>query len=450
MDGQSLFPTDAGTPQGGVVSPLLANIALHGLETHITTAYPPERCGIAWKPQVIGYADDFLVLHPDASVIAEVQERVGAWLAEMGLELKPSKTRITHTLSSDHGQPGFDFLGFNVRHYPVGRCHTGKTTRRRPLGFKTIIKPSKDALRRHNQSIAAIVRRHRTAPQVALISRLNPIIRGWSGYYSTVVAKKLFAKLDHEMWCRLRRWALRRHPRKGVRWVVRKYWRRERGRWDFGSVDGPQLRNYAQTPIRRHVKVAGSKSYYDGDWAYWASRLGKHPQVPPWIARTLKRQDGKCAWCGLYLTTEDLYELDHRRPTSQGGRHVWTNWQIIHRHCHHSKTAQDQTDAAEVLTDKGQLIEEPDEPKGSRPVCAVRRSVVSLAQPGRTWRNVLGSNGLPKAERQRRTTACQQSSDPPEGVDGDALLDPHDMVKATLLEAQSPDGECAHPSAQRL
>ncbi len=88
--------------------------------------------------------------------------------------------------------------------------------------------------------------------------------------------------------------------------------------------------------------------------------------------------------------------------------------------------------------------------KTARPVCAVRRSVVSLVQPGRTWRSVLGSNGLPKAERSMGTTACQQSSDPPEGVDGDALLDPHDMVKATLLEVQSPDGECAHPSVQRL
>lgn len=368
LDGQTLFPTEAGTPQGGVLSPLLANIALHGLETHITAAYPTEQCGIAWKPQVIRYADDFVALHPDKEVISEIRERVNAWLAKMGLELKPSKTRITHTLNAADGTPGFDFLGFTIRHHPVGKCHTGKTTRGRPLGFKTIIKPSTDAVSRHNRSIAAIVRQYRTAPQAALIARLNPIIRGWSRYYSTVVAKKLFDKLDHEMWCRLRRWATRRHPRKAMRWVVRKYWRRDRGSWDFGGKTGPQLRNYAKTPIRRHTKVSGAKSYYDGDWVYWASRLGNHPQVPAWIARTLKQQGGKCAWCGLHLTLEDLYELDHRRPTAQGGTHRWTNWQIIHGHCHDTKTAQDRIGAVEVPADKGHVVEEPDEPKGSCPV----------------------------------------------------------------------------------
>src|SRR5205807_4369427 len=104
-----------------------------------------------WQPQVIRYADDFLVLHRDRAVIEQAKEVTSTWLADMGLELKPSKTRITHTLHQGEGNVGFDFLGWHIRQYPVGKTHTGKTGGRnsQPLGFKTIIKPSQEAVRRH-------------------------------------------------------------------------------------------------------------------------------------------------------------------------------------------------------------------------------------------------------------------------------------------------------------
>ena len=123
MDGQALFPTTEGTPQGGVLSPLLANIALHGFETVIREAFPERKPGtnVHWKPNVVRYADDFVVMHEDETVIQQVQQLATAWLAGMGLELKPSKTKITHTLSTHNGNVGFDFLGF-VRH---GSCTRG-------------------------------------------------------------------------------------------------------------------------------------------------------------------------------------------------------------------------------------------------------------------------------------------------------------------------------------
>ena len=191
-----LIPTTEGTPQGGVISPLLANIALHGFESVIRDAFPERKPGtnIHWKPIVVRYADDFVVMHEDETAIHQVQQRAIAWLAGMGLELKPSKTKITHTLSTHNGNIGFDFLGFTVRQFPAGKTHTGKSGGKgrvsTPLGFKTIIKPSHEAIRRHSLALAEIVDQHKPAPQAALIARLNPVIRGWATYYAPVQSKK--------------------------------------------------------------------------------------------------------------------------------------------------------------------------------------------------------------------------------------------------------------------
>jgi len=152
MDGDTLFPTREGTPQGGVISPLLANIALHGLETEIQSRFQRnKRAGttmMMWTPAVIRYADDFVVLHRDEGVVRECQRIAQDWLKGMGLELKSSKTRIGHTLKEMDGTAGFDFLRFTVRQFPVGKYHTGKQGGK-ALGFKTIIKPSKKKVKLH-------------------------------------------------------------------------------------------------------------------------------------------------------------------------------------------------------------------------------------------------------------------------------------------------------------
>ena len=147
LDGETLFPTKEGTPQGGVVSPLLANVALHGLEWEIGSHFPAlKRVGevtTTWKPTIVRYADDFVVLHREEGVVRECQAIAQEWLKGMGLELKPSKTRVGHTLKEVEGRSGFGFLGFTIRQFPVGAYRSGKGTGGKPLGFKTIIKPSK-------------------------------------------------------------------------------------------------------------------------------------------------------------------------------------------------------------------------------------------------------------------------------------------------------------------
>lgn len=149
MDGGKLFPTAEGVPQGGTISPLLANIALHGLETIVAEKFP--RTEKHRVPLLVRYADDLVVFHAERQVIEGCQSLISEWLRGMGLELKPSKTRITHTLTVADGKPGFDFLGFHLRQFPVGKTKTGTNGHGKPLGFKTIITPSKTAIKRHVQ-----------------------------------------------------------------------------------------------------------------------------------------------------------------------------------------------------------------------------------------------------------------------------------------------------------
>ncbi len=367
MDGAALFPTDTGAPQGGVLSPLLMNVALHGLETALTMAFPTSKDGHRWRPRIIRFADDLVVLHRDYHAIAQAQDIAASWLQEMGLTLKPSKTRIGHTLHPVEGTAGFDFLGFHVRQYPVGSTKTGKTGQGIPLGFTTLIKPAKAAQHKHLHQMHEEVRHRRASSQEGLIQRLNPIIRGWSNYYATVSAKRTFIRMDTGLYANLRRWAHRRHPDKSAWWISEKYWHPREGQWTFKTSDGIKLWRHSDTPIRRHTKVTGTRSPYDGDWVYWATRLGRHPETPRTWATLLKRQGGRCSWCGLYFKHgEDMVELDHIIPTSRGGDGKTTNLQLLHGHCHDVKTAKDKV--VEGTPDKNHTTEEPCERKRTRTV----------------------------------------------------------------------------------
>ena len=350
MDGKNLFPTHEGTPQGGVISPLLANIALHGMEERVKQ-YARTLKGNKSKNEqaltLIRYADDFVILHEDLKVIKECQEILKQWLAEMGLELKPSKTRISHTLETYDDYVGFDFLGFNIRQYQVGKHHGAKSSKGVKLGFKTLIKPRAEKVKSHLKKLGEVVNSQKSSPQVALIKRLNPIIRGWSNYYSSVVSSKTFTDCDYYFFEKLKRWAYRRHPMKNKTWIMRKYWHTEgKDNWVFSTREGKnpfKLARHLDTKIVRYVKVKGDKSPYDGDLIYWSSRMGKHPEMPPEKAVLLKRQQGRCAYCGLYFQDGDILETDHIIPKSKGGKNNRDNKQLLHRHCHDSKTALDKT-----------------------------------------------------------------------------------------------------------
>ena len=345
MDNKKLFPTNEGTPQGGVISPLLANIALHGLENRIkqfAETLPGRKVTNRKSLNLIRYADDLVVLHKDLNIIQRCQQIITDWLKDMGLELKPSKTRITHTFYKYEGNVGFDFLGYTVRQFKVGNYRADKDTRGRSLGFNTLITPSKEKILLHSEEIGRIIDSHRYAPQAALISRLNPVIIGWTNYYSTVVSKQTFNKLDYLTYQKLRAWAIRRCTNSNKTEIADKYWRRLRkDNWCFSTHEGLKLSRYKDTPIKTHIKVEGKSSPYDGNLVYWCIRMGKHPEMTKRLASLLKFQKGRCTHCGLFFKSDDLIEVHHITPRSNGGKDKWDNLQALHRHCHDEKTAID-------------------------------------------------------------------------------------------------------------
>ncbi len=298
LDGDELFPTNEGTPQGGVISPLLANIALQGLESLITKAflhkvhykYGRENgkkiqtyMGYTPKAHVIRSADDFVILHENIEVTLNCKGLVTEWLKEIGLELKESKTRICHTLlEHNNNPPGFDFLGFNIRQFPAGKYRTAHDRYGNQLGIKTIITPSKTKVKEHYETIAKIVDTHKAVPQKALIHRLNPIIQGWANYYSCVVSKDVFNR--HQIFWKLASWAKRRHSHKSSAWRDNKYWKTIEGTKRFTCVkDGKimaVLKQHKHTPIERHIKVKGNASPDDGNLKYGVLEKEKLPEYP--------------------------------------------------------------------------------------------------------------------------------------------------------------------------
>lgn len=348
-------PTSEGTPQGGVISPLLANIALHGMETRLETEFPSDKKG-RWiggfktfkrqigVPRLIRYADDFVILCEELSIVKRCQEIIAEWLKDIGLELKPSKTRLTHTLNEiAKEKPGFNFLGFHIRQYKVGKDHSGKLPGKgkRKLGFKTIVKPSPEKIKAHYQELVGWTDRFKGDCVAAMITKLNPIIRGWCNYQSPWHSKATFSKVKNLMWNKLWRWAKRRHPNKGKKWIRKKYFRSVKNdNWSFSTSKKGEnpltlLKHDAFPASVEYIKVEGKRSPYDGDWAYWSTRIGdKYKVLEPQKARLIEGQKGKCVYCGLKFLPEDNLEKHHLNPKSKGGNNSDKNMAIIHLHCH--------------------------------------------------------------------------------------------------------------------
>ncbi|MCY7337137.1 MAG: group II intron reverse transcriptase/maturase [Chamaesiphon sp.] len=285
-----------GTPQGGVISPLLANIALHGLEQVILKEFPElrERNRETWfhkkgttflSPNVIRYADDFVILHGDKTVVQRCREIVSEWLNGMGLELKPEKTRLSHTFKpelSEDGKAGFDFLGHHVQQYPSGKYQSARSTFGKILGFNTLITPTKKASKVHQEKIKEIIIKHRSSTQVALIDELNPVIRGWSNYYANSDIKTVgeSSRQDYLTYLKLRRWAKRR-CKNNISAGHEKYWHTENGsNWVFSAKKDKKsfklnLHREVTCSSNQYVKVKGDKSPYDGDLVYWSTRMGQ-------------------------------------------------------------------------------------------------------------------------------------------------------------------------------
>lgn len=378
LDTNGFLPSESGTPQGGIISPLLTNIALHGLENklyELTKTWKGGKRANAESIAFIRYADDFVFFHESLQKVKEAKILIEEFLKPIGLKLKESKTTIVHTTE------GFDFLGFNIRTYTLKGYHnSGKNSTGGRLGFKTLIKPSKKAIKKHYDQLTDIIDRYSSCTTSELIIRLNPIIIGWCNYYRWVCSKDTFAKLDHMIWGKLWAWCKRRHSNKSAKWVRNKYFKRltfyKGGKivsreWQLSERDNI-LYKHADAEVKSgsFVKVKNTRSPFDGDWKYWGARGASLPGSPPKLALLLKRQKGKCAHYGHNFYGDDLIEIDHITPISLGGRNYLNNKQALHKHCHDIKTRNDGSyqHKSSSAYEKGQIRGERNEVKVSRSV----------------------------------------------------------------------------------
>jgi RNA-directed DNA polymerase len=270
----TLLPPEAGTMQGSPLSPLRATIALHGLETALTKAFPRSGSRNGQSPTVVVYADDLVIRHRERPVVERGQQLVAEWLRPMGRALQPHKTRSTHTRETTDDTPGCDFLSFHLRQYPVGKPKAGRNCRGRRHGFKTRITPSRSAIMRQRTTGHQPMARHKPAAQHRRIDALTPRIRGGSNYYRHVSSAQVFRPLDNTRYMQLRAWAMHRHPHTSTHWIMGKYWRIDTGQGGRfqAPTQGHALSGHAQTPLRPQVKVQGTRSPYDGAWVYGSIR----------------------------------------------------------------------------------------------------------------------------------------------------------------------------------
>jgi RNA-directed DNA polymerase len=308
--GKGFSPTRAGTPQGGVISPLLLNIALHGREEaagvrYLTGSRAGEVAGTS--PALTRYADDLVVCCHTRQQAEQVKARLAAWLAPRGLAFNEAKTRIVRL----DGE-GFEFLGFHLRRYPNG---------------KLLIKPSVTAIKRFRKRLAREFRALRGANVAAVLAKITPITRGWVAYYRTVVSSKVFTALTDYLWKLTYKWACWSHPNKPKRWIIQRYYGRfdkfRNDRWVFGNRDtGAYLPKPSWTDIVRHTLVKGGASPDDPDLAeYWAQRRHKvKPPLDTYTVRLLSRQAGRCTLCGENLLIPD------QPPQSPQGWEWWFLW----------------------------------------------------------------------------------------------------------------------------
>ena len=327
MDKHLLLPTEAGVPQGGVISPVIMNLALTGLERHIHAAFPAYQGAHRTQVHVIRFADDFVITGRSKDVLEQdVRPLVEQFLAERGLELSQEKTRITNI------EEGFDFLGTQVRKYHG----------------KLLCTPAKKNVRTFLETIRGIVKGHKQAITGNLILQLNPVIRGWAQYHQHGASKRTFAYVDHQIFTLLWQWARRRHPHHSLAWIREKYFRSEEGNnWVFfGQVTRPdgtfqdvRLFRASSVPIRRHTKIKGEANPYDPQWEpYFEARLGirmaRNVRGRRSLLRLWKEQEGLCAVCHQRLTQLTGWHAHHIVWRTHGGSDRAENRVLLHPNCH--------------------------------------------------------------------------------------------------------------------
>lgn len=315
-----LFPTEEGTPQGGVISPILANMTLDGMQKVLANRFHTNcrgkidlRFKNAHKVNLVRYADDFIVTAATKEIAEEAKMLICDFLQTRGLELSEEKTVITHI------EDGFDMLGWTFRKFKG----------------KLIIKPSKKSVKALNASLHnTVLERGKAWKQEDLIRALNRQLRGWANYHQSVCAKDTFSRIDHTLYEMLWRWARRRHPKKNRKWITANYWHSKGLRnWVF-STDNVELMRLGEVPIVRHTKVRMNANPYL-DTEYFTQRKFQNgtKRLSGKFKKIWRNQHGCCYHCGLPMEISDERKIFYKIPKSMGGKDEVPNMAYVHKHC---------------------------------------------------------------------------------------------------------------------
>jgi len=322
IDQNVLYPTNAGTPQGGIISPVLANLTLDGLEAAIANQ-PHRGSKRQAKLHLIRFADDYVITASSQELLEDIAPGVEEFLDARGLEVSAEKTRITDL------EEGFDFLGQNIRKF----------------NGKLLITPSKQSVKELLGKVRSIIAKNPTASAADLIQQLNPHLRGWVNYHRHVVSKKTFRKIDHVIFQKLWKWTKRRHRAKSSHWIRNHYFGQS---WRFHAKVKDQhekskviyLYQAAHVPIRRHIKVKAQANPYHPDWEHYfeqrlQTKMAHRLQSKPRLLYLWQTQKGICPVCQEKLTEETDWEQHHLQPRVKGGADTLDNLVLLHPTCHH-------------------------------------------------------------------------------------------------------------------
>jgi RNA-directed DNA polymerase len=320
IDRGKKYPTTQGVPQGGVISPVIGNMVLDGLEDCVLGSMA-SRYRRAHHINFVRYADDFIVTASNEAVLREeIIPKINAFLEPRGVALSAQKTKVTHI------SQGFDFLGQTIR----------KFERRGQLG-KIQITPSQSSLAAIKAKVKAICKASGGLTQAQLIDKLNPVLRGWANYHRHVICAESFSKLDSYVWGRLFRWAKRRHPDKTGRWIAERYFRSQDGyQWTFADDASSRALIHVQQAIKqqRHVKVKAAANPFDPEWEpYFRDREKslKLKSVNEFIGKVLRRQNGECPVCRHVLERSQEHCL-HHIDGDRANKRI-DNVVLLHRNC---------------------------------------------------------------------------------------------------------------------
>ena len=342
MDKGVFAKTDKGTPQGGVISPLLANIAMHGMEKAAGVTYYEVQTytRVTSKRALVRYADDFVILAETRQDAEAAQQDIADWLKGIGLELSQEKTQIRHL------KEGFDFLGFTIREY------TERQTDKPIL----LITPSKEAVKNFKARLRQEWQMLKGHNADRVMERLNPILRGWGNYYRNVVSKKTFAVIDNFTHWKLRKWLRHTHPNKSQSWIKRTYFskmvRDRQDNWVFGDAQtGRYLIRLSWLPIQRHILIKHGVSPDDPELRkYWKKRDIRKVELLPTAKHKMiaKKQKGICPVCGDTLYGAEALHLHHSIPKAEGGTDRPDNLELLHVTCHRKIHSRKTVEATQI------------------------------------------------------------------------------------------------------